>query len=103
MTLSSGILDDIDTVIEDWDTAVYNGGTIYGIFGKEYAEVLGAESGQPMFDCKTSDVSGIAQDATLVITSELHGVSAVSYTVVNVQENAVEVGPGMTRLILRVT
>jgi hypothetical protein len=101
MSLASTMLAELSQNLSGWDSAVYNGATIYGIFGNEYVEVLGVESKRPVFECKTSDVSGAVQDSVLVITSELHAVTAVSYTVVNVQPAPEERGPGVIRLVLK--
>lgn len=103
MSLSAQILADLAGQLKDWDSALYSGTTIYGIYDAEYQEVLGAESGKPAFACLTSDVSGISHGATLAVTSELYNISALSRTVVNVQHAPADLGPGMTRLVFRNT
>lgn len=74
--------------------ATYNGGTVNGIFDKEYLELDSGGSvafavNQPRFVCRTSDVSSAAEGDPIVI-------SGTNYIVRVVQED----GTGMTTLVL---
>ena len=74
--------------------ATYNGGTVNGIFDKEYLELDSGGSvafaiNQPRFVCRTSDVSSAAQGDAITI-------NATSYVIQVVQDD----GTGMTTLVL---
>lgn len=74
--------------------ATYNGGTVNGIFDKEYLELDSGGSvafavNQPRFVCQTSDVSSAAEGDAIVI-------SGTNYVIRVVQDD----GTGMTTLVL---
>ena len=74
--------------------ATYGGGTVNGIFDKEYLELDSGGSvafavNQPRFVCRTSDVSDAADGDSITI-------SGTSYIIRVVQED----GTGMTTLVL---
>jgi hypothetical protein len=74
--------------------ATYNGGTVNGIFDKEYLELDSGGSvafaiNQPRFVCRTSDVSDAADGDSITI-------SGTSYVIRVVQDD----GTGMTTLVL---
>jgi hypothetical protein len=74
--------------------ATYDGGTINGIFDKEYLELdsggtVAFAVNQPRFVCRTSDVSTAAEGDAIVI-------SATNYVIKVVQDD----GTGMTTLVL---
>lgn len=83
------------SMLDDWDSGLYEGATtIQGIFDNDYQEVIddsgvGAESSQPVFLCRTADVSSAAHGDTLVVNS-------TNYVVRGVQPD----GTGMTLLML---
>ncbi len=71
-------------------TANYDGGTtIQGIYDDEYYESLDVESSDPVFHCRTSDVSDAVHGKTLVV-------NATNYTVKGVEPD----GTGFTLLRL---
>ena len=74
--------------------ATFGGGTVNGIFDKEYLEVDGGGTvafaiNQPRFVCRTSDVSSAAEGDAITI-------NATSYVIKVVQDD----GTGMTTLVL---
>ena len=110
MTLASTILNDLAGIIADWgDSAVITHGgvaaTVPGVYESEYVELDlnsgAAQSAKPAFWCRTADVPAASQADTLVVTSELYDIDAVSYGVIKVQVNPPDLGPGLTRFILR--
>lgn len=108
MSLTALILSDIDAMFEDWDDRyTQSGKTIHGIFDNEYraVDLLTGEvsNAKPAFVRKTSDVYATVQGDTIVVTSELYAVSAVSYTVMSVENAPADLGPGLTRLVLMKT
>jgi hypothetical protein len=105
MSLSSIILSDIDAQFSDWGDYYTQGGqTVKGIFDNEYraTDLLTGEisSAKPAFVRKTADVQATVQGDTIVVTSELYAVSAISYTVISVENAPADLGPGLTRLVL---
>lgn len=104
MGMASDILDDIDTLFEDWeDTSLTGGTTINILFDNEYQEIIEVSSAGPAALCKTSDVPNAKKGDIHVITSVLCNVSAVSYTVEKAMKNPPDAGPGVTRLIFKKT
>ena len=105
MSLSALILSDIDVMFEDWnDFYTQSSKTIHGIFDNEYRAIdllTGeASSAKPAFVRKTADVQATVQGDAIVVTSGLYAVSAVSYTVMSVENAPTDLGPGLTRLAL---
>ena len=78
---------------------------VSGVYESEYAQIdLSSgmvQSTKPAFWCKTSDVPDANQNDTLLVTSELHNVSAVSYSVAEVQRSPSDLGLGVTRFVLK--
>lgn len=82
-------------MLEDWDTATYDGDTaLAGIFDNGYAEagvgVVGVQGTGPQFVCREADVDANPTGKALVV-------NGTSYTVVRGEPD----GTGMTRLVLR--
>lgn len=74
--------------------ATYNGGTVNGIFDKEYLELdsggtVAFAVNQPRFQCATADVANAAEGDAITI-------SGTSYIVRVVQDD----GTGVTTLVL---
>lgn len=108
MSFASHILSEAARNASDTgDTAVYSGSTINGTFVNEYIEMdlaTGAvSSAKPAFECLTSLVFSAAKGYALIVTSPLHSITSASYTVASVQHAPADLGPGMTRLILKKT
>jgi hypothetical protein len=112
MTLAANILNDLDAIISPWgDSAVvtHDGtpATVAGVYESEYFEMDllsgSVQNAKPAFWCKTSNVPSAAQADTLVVTSELYNIDAVSYNVLKVQVNPPDLGPGLTRYVLTKT
>jgi len=92
-TLREDIIDDLETVVTDWDDVTWNATTFKGIFHNEYEPVAlfdgQIESRSPYVEVRDSDISGIAHDATVTI-------NAVVYKVKEIKPS----GFGMTILVL---
>lgn len=62
-------------------SATYLGGTVYGHWFDDYAEVAlglgGVESSGPAFECAAADVPGVAHGSTLTIDAQVYTVRGV--------------------------
>jgi hypothetical protein len=97
MTFKDDMITDLDeTFLDNEEFAVditYNAGTIQGIFDAEFSSAvegeMGIESTVPQVQVKTTDVPGIAHNATMTINT-------IVYNVIGIQPD----GTGMTLLLL---
>lgn len=94
MPFTEDLSEFLDTVYGFATTATYNGITpVDGIFDAEYfqpdAGFAGIQSSQPVFLCRTVDVSSATHGQTLVVAS-------INYKIVGVEPD----GTGMTLLKL---
>lgn len=80
---------DRSDMLDDWDSAVYKGKVIYGIFEDAYIEFGGVESIRPTLFVKDIDVTDVSQGETININS----------TIYTIRGNQSE-GTGFTLLIL---
>jgi len=111
MSFLSGVMADIDIFLADWGEAQSwapaAGGAatpFTGIFDAEYAELdvgLGVVSKKPAMIVKTSDVAGITPGDTVIVTALLYGITAAAYKLETKQDNPPDLGPGMSRMILK--
>jgi len=84
--------EDLDVFLDTDDfatEATINSATVLGILGNEFVQVDFVESSKPAFECKSSDITGIAHGDTVTVGSD-------SYKVRGIQPD----GTGMTKLIL---
>lgn len=75
---------------DDFGTAAtVDGSSVDGIFDHEYVEAAGIAGERPVFLCRTSDISAVALDVTVVVNS-------TNYTLRVIESD----GTGLSRLIL---
>jgi hypothetical protein len=102
------VLSDLDTMLQGDTAVITHGGvvsTVVGTYENEYAEIdVGTmvQSSHPAFYCKTTDVPNADNRDTLVVTSVLYNIAAVSYKTNKVQKNPPDLGPGITRFVLKI-
>lgn len=104
-------IDDLDLFFDDsgeaqsWTPAGGGAATAFtGIVENEYFDgnvVVSYSSSKPTILCKTTDVAGIARGDTVTVTSVLHGLSGAAYKLEHEEVSPSDVGPGMSRLILK--
>jgi len=70
-------------------TATIGSASVVGVLERDYAEVQGIESENPIFTCRTADVSSVAHGQAITI-------SGTAYTVRSRQDD----GTGITALVL---
>ena len=110
MTIASQISADVDQMVAasgDSATLTHGGVTgaaFNGLFDNEYFGLdvgAGVSSAKPAFAARTPDVSSAVKGDTLTVTSVLYGITAQAYTIQERQASPADLGPGMTRLILK--
>ena len=72
------------------ESATLAGSAVIGILDKEYRVVGDIESNYPVFECRSTDATGVVHGSTLVVGAE-------SFVIVGVEDD----GTGMTVLVLR--
>lgn len=81
MTLKADILDDLETILTDWDDIIWNAVTYKGIFYNEYEAAAlfngEIESRRPFVEVKESDFSTVIQADIVEINSTTYHVMAV--------------------------
>ncbi len=91
MTVES-IQDRLDLLTDFGSDATIGVDTVKGILDREFRIVGGIESEYPVFECRSSDISGAGHGTNITI-------EAVTYQVVGVEDD----GTGMTTLVLALT
>lgn len=82
MTLRADIIEDVDSILEDWDDVIWSGITYKGIFHNEYEQALeGIETQDPWIEVKEADFSAITHSATVIVNS-------VTYHVIGIEPGA---------------
>lgn len=90
---------------QSWTPAAGGAATPFtGIFDNDYLDVnvvVEVASAKPAMIVKTTSVAGIARGDTVTVTSTLYGISGVAYTLVTKEDSPADLGPGMSRLVLK--
>lgn len=93
MAFRDDILDDLETLLTDWDDVLWDAITYKGIFHNEYEPVIlfsgEIESRNPWVEVREADFSGITHDEILEINE-------IEYKVINIKPS----GTGMMVLEL---
>jgi len=81
MTFKTDIIDDIDTILVDWDDVIWNGVIYKGIFHNEYEAASlfegEIESKNPFVQVRESDFSAITHADTVTINSVVYKIMAI--------------------------
>lgn len=111
MSFIAQVLTDLDLFLADfgesqsWTPAAGGAATAFtGIVENEYFDgsvVVPYSSSKPSIMVKTTAVAGIARGDTVTVTSTLHGLSSAAYKLEHKQDSPGDLGPGMSRLILK--
>lgn len=75
-----------------------------GVFDNDYIDVsvvVQVASAKPALIAQTTAVAGIVRGDTVTVTSLLHGISAAAYKLEHKEDSPTDLGPGMSRLILK--
>jgi len=74
---------DLDGIFNDWNDSLTEGGTDYpGIYQETNIESGNFQGYAPLFTGKTSDLIGINKNTIVTISSDIQGLTAVAFKVV---------------------
>lgn len=98
MALSDDILSDLDDMMSDWGDSITIGGTTYaGLYDSEYVELVDVQGYKPVFTAKTSDVSGVARETAVTVTSPIADITDKAFKVAMLND----LRDGTTKLLLK--